>query len=111
MHEVVINWRRTKPTLYVLYAFLLLVSLVPVLVRKEASLFLSSFVTYSIIFYYLNARIEVAANESLSLPENANISDVFVLMTKFFGGFKKLVMVVVVAALLGVLVVVLGSAL
>ena len=111
MAEVELNWRRAKAMLYILFAFLILFSLLPVVVRNDYSMFLASLTTYGIIFYYLHSRLSLAASENWSPPQDVSFANVFSFMSRLFGGFKKSMLVVLGSAVAGILVVVLASAL
>ena len=91
-------------TLYILYVFLLLFSLVPYLVREDLSLFLASATFYSIFFYYLHRRVQTAESANLTISENPSANDIFQLVRELSGGLKKVLSMVLLGSLAAIAV-------
>ena len=86
MNEIVLNWARARKGIYVLYIFILVLPVSMGLLQKSISIFLAPSLAFSIIFYYLHARVRLAEAERWSIAPNASTADFFSLFSKLIGG-------------------------
>lgn len=111
MGKVVINWRGAKILLAVLYILALLLPILLALVQGSIAIFLSALTAFTLIFYYLYKRILLAEAEQWTVSARPSVKEALALQYRVSGGFLKLLLLAVGAAITGVLTLVVASAL